>query len=404
MSSRNWQVTRLRLQRTTVFLLAASALMSPSCSVAHSLDTTCAEPLAAVKTVDGHALASLEPTYDGYKDERKVHIETTTTSTTSPTTRATAQPTQTSTDTKRLLKIGLALGGGGTRGAAHVGVLRVLEREGIHVDMVTGTSIGAIVGGLYCAGLSVDAIEKDFKRPRLMKSYMTVPVFVSIAARPFFLMPRLIGWKPYDGFYFGNKFRNYYKKCLPPDRRNIQDLKIPFRAMTTNLRDGEPYSIAHGDLARAVQASSAIPVLRRPVPFDDQVLVDGCVVINVPVDEARSMGADFVIAVPVNERLENVPGDTFRHVGSVARRLEQILLARTDAPQLARADVVIHPLTDGIDVISTSPKDARRAIKAGEEAATLAMPALKRKLAEMEAARLPAQSLQEKKGQAVPGE
>lgn len=156
--------------------------------------------------------------------------------------------------------------------------------------------------------------------------------------------------------------------------------------MTTNLRDGEPYAIAHGDLARAVQASSAIPVLRRPVPVDGEVLVDGCVLINVPVDEARSMGADLVIAVPVNERLETVPGDTFRRVGSVARRIEQVFLARTDAPQIANADLVIHPHTDGIDVISCDPKDARRAIKSGEEAATLAMPALRQKLAEFEAA------------------
>src|SRR5271170_7347673 len=84
-------------------------------------------------------------------------------------------------------KIGLALGGGGTRGAAHIGVLRVLEREGIHVDMISGTSIGAIVGGLYCAGLSVDDIEAQFKSPKMMKSYMTVPVLVSILARPLFL-------------------------------------------------------------------------------------------------------------------------------------------------------------------------------------------------------------------------
>jgi len=284
-------------------------------------------------------------------------------------------------------RIALALGGGGTRGAAHVGVLRVLEREGIHIDMIAGTSIGAIVGGLYCAGVSVDEIEADFKKQNLMRSYMTVPVFVSIAARPFFLLPRLIGWRPYDGFYFGNKFRKYYKRCLPEDKHNIEDLNIPFRAMTTNLRDGDSYSIDHGDLATAVQASSAIPVLRRPVPFQDQVLVDGCVLFNVPVDEARTMGADLVIAVPVNERLETVPGDTFRRVGSVAKRLEQIFLARTDAPQIARADIVIHPHTNGIDVISTNPKDAIRAIKSGEEAANQALPAIRQKLAEFEAAR-----------------
>ena len=279
-------------------------------------------------------------------------------------------------------KIALVLGGGGARGAAHVGVLRELERQGIHIDMVTGTSIGAIVGGLYCAGLSVDEIEAKFRKPTIMRNYMTVPLIVSVAARPIFLLPRLIGIRPYDGFYFGNKFRNYYKSCLPKDKQNIEDLNIPFKAMTTNLMTGEPYPLDHGDLARAVQASSAIPVLRRPVPFEDVLLVDGAVLINVPVDEARSMGADFIIAVPVNERLNFEKRNYFRRLGSVARRIEKIFLAKTDMPQLNRADIVIHPQTDGIDILSTSPKDAGRAIDAGEEAARAAMPAIKEKLAD----------------------
>jgi hypothetical protein len=88
----------------------------------------------------------------------------------------------------------------------------------------------------------------------------------------------------------------------------------------------------------------------------------------------------------VNERLEKVPGDTFRRVGSVARRIEQVFLDRTDAPQLAHADVVIHPHTDGIDVISTKQKDAIRAIQSGEDAANAALPAIRKKLAEWAAA------------------
>jgi NTE family protein len=287
--------------------------------------------------------------------------------------------------TQRRPKIALVLGGGGARGAAHVGVLRELDRQGIHIDMVTGTSIGAIVGGLYCAGLSVDEIESKFRKPTIMRNYMTVPLIVSVAARPIFLLPRLIGIRPYDGFYFGNKFRNFYKSCLPKDKQNIEDLNIPFKAMTVNLMTGEPYPLDHGDLARAVQASSAIPVLRRPVPFEDVLLVDGAVLINVPVDEARSMGADFIIAVPVNERLNLEQRNYFRRLGSVARRIEKIFLAKTDLPQLSRADIVIHPQTDGIDILSTSPKDADRAIDAGEEAAKAAMPAIKAKLADWHA-------------------
>jgi NTE family protein len=281
-------------------------------------------------------------------------------------------------DTKRP-KIGLALGGGGARGAAHVGVLRVLQREGIHIDMIAGTSIGAIVGGMYCAGLSVDQIESQFSKPRLMKSYMTAPIWMSVAARPIFILPRLVGWRPYDGFYFGNKFRNYYRKCLPENRRNIEDLKIPFRAITTNLVDGHLFVIDHGDLSRAVQASSAIPVLRRPVGLsEEQVLVDGAVLNNVPVDEVKKMGADIVIAVSVSEHLATVPGKHFRKLGSVGRRLEQVFLSHTDAEQMAHADLIIHPRTDNIGILSTDSRDATRGIKAGEDAANQTMPSIKR--------------------------
>lgn len=282
---------------------------------------------------------------------------------------------------QRQPKVGLALGGGGARGSAHVGVLRVLEREGIHVDMIAGTSIGAIVGGFYCAGLSIDQIEAQFTKPRLMRSYMTAPIWLSVAAQPLFLVPRVVGWRPYDGFYFGNKFRKYYRSCLPQDRRNIEDLKFPFRAMTTNLVDGQIFVITQGDLSRAVQASSAIPVLRRAVGLsEEQVLVDGAVLNNVPVDEVKKMGADIVIAVSVSEHLESVPGKNFKKLGSVGRRLEQVFLSHTDSAQMAHADLVIHPRTDNIGILSTDARDAARGIKAGEEAAVEALPAIKEKL------------------------
>jgi NTE family protein len=288
-------------------------------------------------------------------------------------------------DSSHKVRIGLVLGGGGTRGAAHIGVLRVLEREGIHVDMVTGTSIGAIVGGLYCSGRSVDEIESEFENPRIMRSYMTVPIWLRVMAIPIFLVPRLAGWKPYDGFYFGNKFRKYYESCLPADRRNFEELKTPFRAMTFDLTNCEPYVISKGNVARAVQASSAIPILRRPVPFGEHsLLVDGAVQINLPVDEAKKMGADFVIAVPVSEHILPWPRHSFRRIGSVARRMEQVFLSQTDAQEMHLADVVIHPHTYGIDVLSTRRKDALRAIEEGEKAATAALPEIREKLAHLE--------------------
>jgi NTE family protein len=286
------------------------------------------------------------------------------------------------------LRIGIALGGGGTRGAAHLGVLRVLEREGIKIDCVSGTSIGAVVGGLYSAGVPVDRIEQEFVNPAIMKSYLTVPIAVSIIATPLFLVPRLFGWRPYDGFYFGNKFRKYYEKCLPADRRDFEQLKIPFTAVAVDLTTCQPFPLSHGNIAQAVQASSAIPILRRPVPYGDTaLLVDGAMKENLPVDQVRKLGADFVIAVPVSERIDVVPRDQFRKIGSVTRRMEQLFLSTADAQDLHHADIVIHPHTEGINILSTKSKDALKAIKAGEDAANAALPLIRKKLADVAAHR-----------------
>lgn len=290
---------------------------------------------------------------------------------------------------KTPIKIGIALGGGGTRGAAHIGVLRVLEREGIKIDCVSGTSIGAVVGGLYSAGVPLKDIESEFENPAIMKSYLTVPIAVRLVATPIFLVPRLFGWRPYDGFYFGNKFRKYLESCLPEDSRDFEHLQKPFTAVAVDLTTCEPFPLSTGNVARAVQASSAIPILRRPVPYGDKaLLVDGAFRENLPVDEARKLGADFVIAVPVSERIDSVGRESFRKIGSVARRMEQLFLSTADAQDLDHADVVVHPHTDGIPILSTKRSDALKAIKAGEDAAIAALPAIRRKLAEVESHRL----------------
>jgi hypothetical protein len=104
-------------------------------------------------------------------------------------------------------KIGLALGGGGARGAAHAGVLEVLQKEGIKFDYITGTSIGSVVGGMYAAGVPMKKVQDDFESGKLMKHFMTVSLPVRILLEPILFTPRLLGAKPYDGLYKGNKFR-----------------------------------------------------------------------------------------------------------------------------------------------------------------------------------------------------
>ncbi len=279
-------------------------------------------------------------------------------------------------------KIGLALGGGGARGAAHVGVLKVLEKEGVPIDYIAGTSIGSVVGGQYAAGVTLDEIEKEFKSTKLMHSFMTVPLWVRIVVAPVMIMPRFFGSHPYDGLYRGNKFRNFLLKEVPSSSRNIEDLKIPFGAVAVSLIDGDPHLIRKGSLGYAMQASCAVPSLRKPVQIGDNLFCDGGVSANVPVKQVKKMGADIVIGVCIDEKVNPEPIDSFRKVGSVAKRLIKLQLRDVDAPQLAEADLVIHPNVDGVSLISTKKEDALRGVKAGEDAARAALPALKKKLAD----------------------
>ncbi len=280
-------------------------------------------------------------------------------------------------------KVALVLGGGGTRGAAHVGVLRVLTRANVPFDMIVGTSMGAIVGGLFSAGINVNALERKFVDGSLMKSFMNVPLTISIATAPVLVLPRTLAHKQYDGLYKGNKFREYLDNTVPEYEHNIENLKIPFAAVALNLIDGKAYALNRGNLGYALQASSAVPGLREPVQIGNQLFVDGGAVDNIPVDVARAMGADIVIAVDVDERFGPVPLDSFKAIGSVTKRLLTLQLASTDAVQLQKADFVIHPNVNGIGLLSTKIKDATQAIEAGEKAAWAVIPDIKAKFKQL---------------------
>jgi len=279
-------------------------------------------------------------------------------------------------------RVALALGGGGTRGAAHVGVLKVLTEAGIPIDCIVGTSMGAIVGGLYSAGVPLDDLMTRFEDGRLMKTFMTVPLSVRVVVAPIMVLPRAFGHHPYDGLYKGNKFRKYLNNSVSEYERKIEELKIPFRAVVLNLVDGKPYALSEGNLGYALQASSAVPGLRKPVQIGDNLYVDGGVVANVPVSFAKELNPDIIIAVDVDERFDKVPLKTFTKIGSVSERVVTLQLANIDKQQCKDADILIHPNVDGIGLISTSKKEARQALEAGQKAAQEALPAIKAKLAE----------------------
>jgi len=172
-------------------------------------------------------------------------------------------------------KIGLALGGGSVRGAAHLGVLEVLEREGLRPDCVAGVSAGSAVGAVYCAGLDLDEVQRLALGLQWRK--------LSRVTRP-----RL-------GFLDGRRLEEYVEEIIGHLR--FEELEIPFAAVAVDIVCGELVVIKEGPVAPAVRASCAIPGVFTPVERGGQILVDGGVLNNLPVSVVRDMGADYVIAV-----------------------------------------------------------------------------------------------------------
>jgi len=277
-------------------------------------------------------------------------------------------------------RVAIALGGGAVRGAAHIGVLRVFEKEGIPVDFVAGTSMGAIVGGLYAAGLSLDEIEKRLRDKSLLHAYDTIPLGLRMALIPILATPRLFGAHPYEGLYRGNRFAKYINKAVPENMRLVENLKIPFCAVSCNLLDGKVYGLTRGNLGRALQSSSAIPVYRKPVPFEGKLFVDGGILENLPTQHARAFNANIVIAVDVDPKLPQVSEDSFRKIGSVSNRTTDMMLDRLDEEERKLADILIQPDVTGISLFARDVRDVDRAIHAGEEAARAALPKIREAL------------------------
>ncbi len=272
----------------------------------------------------------------------------------------------------------LALGGGGVRGAAHVGILRVLEQEKIPIDYIVGNSMGAIVGGLYSAGMSLDELYKEKSFRDFRKSY--VPTLSAKAVK----LPLSALWRPFRGgpigVMSGKKYEKYLKSLIPAGKEKIESLNIPYSAVVTNLIDGQAYRISEGDLATAMRASSTIAPIIRPVKIGDMLCVDGGVRANLPASAARDTGADLVIAVVVDDSLRKVSEKALRHFRAVGERQADIVLAVTDEHQLQFADIVISPDVSGISIFSKNDDDIRRAIEAGETAARKAVPLIRQKM------------------------
>jgi len=258
------------------------------------------------------------------------------------------------------LRIGLALGGGAAKGFAHIGVIKMLEANGIRPDVVAGTSAGSVVGALYASGmdpfqLQETAISLD------QASIRDVRLFSG-------------------GVVQGQKLQDYVNQQVK--NRPLDKLNVPFAVVATQLETGQRTMFVRGNTGQAVRASSSVPGVFEPVEINGKHYVDGGVVSPVPVDAARQLGADVVIAVDISSKASGAnPQGMLNIVGQSISIMGQKL----GEQELARADVVIRPNVNQIGAADFEQKD--QAILAGERAALAAMPAIKAKIAAVQVAR-----------------
>lgn len=273
-------------------------------------------------------------------------------------------------------KVGLALGGGGVRGFSHIGVLNVLEQEGIAIDLIVGTSAGALIGGAYASGQSPREIQAK------IDAYLHSPEFEASTLRSI-------------GMTFSPEEKNFLKKArtfvmnrfifvqaffkpsiLPPHdfqslinyflpEIDIRETRIPFHAMSTDLITGRKIVFSEGPIRQAVLASCSVPGAVVPVRHGEWLLADGGITSLVPVHAAREAGADVVIAVMVDRDLEmNINIATAK---DVVFRAGEITTSALEVSELASADVVIRPQVGNLHWMDYAR--AGDLVRAGEQAA-----------------------------------
>jgi NTE family protein len=246
-------------------------------------------------------------------------------------------------------RVGLALGGGGARGAGHTGVLEVLDRERVPIDCIAGTSAGSLVGAAYAAGIRGQRLVKLTQQTRWWH-----------AAR--------LTW-PRDGLVSFAPLQRYVTKIVGDV--TFADLQIPFAALATDMATGEQVVLRTGRVAPAVRASCSVPGLVTPLELDGRLLVDGGVVNNLPISVVRDMGADVVIAVC----LFQVPGKRPKGFPNIlVTAIDYLLLRAGDDP--SSAEVCISLPMAGLGSI-LKPSGAKRSMALGRQMATEAMPAIR---------------------------
>lgn len=251
------------------------------------------------------------------------------------------------TITKRPL-LGVALGGGFARGIAHVGALKVLEEEGIPIDYVAGTSVGAIIGAAYCSGMTASELADLARTLRLAD-------FARLTLSRY-------------GFYNNDRMVRFFARVLK--RHTFEEMRIPLAIAATEFRTGEPVVFTKGPIVDPIRASCAYPGMFLPVEIDGRSYIDGMLAYAVPSTPLRQMGAERVIAIYLSAHWNNIKPP--RHVFEVIGQCFSIAQARLADSWKKDADLVIEPDVNGFayDCFERTPE----LIAAGEAAMRAALP------------------------------
>ncbi len=260
------------------------------------------------------------------------------------------------TKSKGAPTIALVLGGGSAKGFAHVGVIRVLEQEKIPIKLIVGTSVGSLIGGIYAS--NPDSFQLEWTAFKIDRGDI---LDVSIASSK---------WGPVQGA----RLESFVDQTVKV--KKVEDTKIPFFPVATDINTGETVTLEKGSLAKAVRASSAIPGIFAPVTFGNRLLVDGGVTDNIPCDIARNKGADIVIAVNLSK---DVRDNSITSLIDIIGQSANIMMHESSKVKLQYADVVIEPDTKGVSMFDFSQKKVL--MEEGIKAARRALPKIRELMA-----------------------
>lgn len=281
-------------------------------------------------------------------------------------------------------KVGIALSAGGAKGFAHIGVLKVLDEENIPIHMVTGSSMGAVIGGLYAAGYTPAQIEEiaiktDWQalfNDNLKPSSRDLSTFISTRDTYMLSFPILDGLPQLPAGLVGgqNLSMLLYRLLLPfHDVTDFSELPIPFAAVATNLSTGVPRRFETGYLPEVIRASAAIPSIFKPVSIDGELYIDGGVMRSIPAEDARAMGADIVLVSDVGEPVK--PVEDLKNFVDILFQSVGFHLVKSDSAQMELADFYMRPDIELYNSFSYEQVEA--IIESGEQAAREMIPRIK---------------------------